>query len=40
MHVYGNTVVMTACTASETRYVGKAYSHPRRMTNVYIKRNG
>jgi hypothetical protein len=40
LHVYGNTVVMTVYTASETRYVGKAYSGPRRMTNVYVKRDG
>jgi hypothetical protein len=40
LHVYGNTVIMTAYTASETRYVGKAYNHPRRMTNVYVKLDG
>lgn len=40
LHVYGNTVVLTAQSVSRERYKGKDVTIPRRFTNVYVKRNG
>ena len=40
LHVYGDTVVLTASSSSQERYRGKEITVPRRFTNVYVKRNG
>jgi ketosteroid isomerase-like protein len=40
LHVYGDTVVLTAHTVSTERYKGNTFNYPRRFTNVYIKRDG
>jgi len=40
LHVYGDTVVLTATSSSTERYRGNNITVPRRFTNVYVKRNG
>jgi len=40
LHVYGNTVVLTARSSSTEQYRGKAITVPRRFTNVYVKQDG
>jgi ketosteroid isomerase-like protein len=40
IHVYGDTVVLTATSSSKERYRGNNITVPRRFTNVYVKRGG
>ncbi|MGH9681586.1 MAG: nuclear transport factor 2 family protein [Candidatus Acidiferrales bacterium] len=40
VHVFGNTVVLTATSHSSERYKGRMVTVPRRFTNVYVKQNG
>lgn len=40
LHVFGDTVVLTATSSSQERYRGNNITVPRRFTNVYVKRNG
>lgn len=40
LHVYGNTVVLTATSHSSERYKDKMVTVPRRFTNVYVKQDG
>ena len=40
VHVFGDTVVLTATSSSKERYRGNNITVPRRFTNVYVKRNG
>jgi ketosteroid isomerase-like protein len=40
LHVYGDTVVLTATSSSKERYRGNNITVPRRFTNVYVKRGG
>jgi ketosteroid isomerase-like protein len=40
IHVFGNTVVLTATSNSSERYKDKMITVPRRFTNVYVKQDG
>ena len=40
IHVFGNTVVLTANSSSSERYKDKMVTVPRRFTNVYVKQDG
>src|ERR1700722_20465925 len=40
VHVFGNTVVLTANSSSSERYKDKMVTVPRRFTNVYVKQDG
>lgn len=40
VHVFGNTVVLTATSNSSERYKDKMITVPRRFTNVYVKQDG
>ena len=40
IHVFGNTVVLTASSSSSERYKDKMITVPRRFTNVYVKQDG
>ena len=40
LRVYGNTVVLTGYSTGKSEYKGKAFSNPRRYTNVYVKQDG
>jgi ketosteroid isomerase-like protein len=40
LHVFGNTVVLTATSHSSERYKDKMVTVPRRFTNVYVKQDG
>jgi ketosteroid isomerase-like protein len=40
IHVFGNTVILTATSNSSERYKDKMITVPRRFTNVYVKQDG
>jgi ketosteroid isomerase-like protein len=40
LHVFGNTVILTATSNSSERYKDKMITVPRRFTNVYVKQDG
>jgi ketosteroid isomerase-like protein len=40
IHVFGNTVILTATSNSSERYKDKMIIVPRRFTNVYVKQDG
>ena len=40
IHVFGNTVILTATSNSSERYKDKMITVPRRFTNVYVKQGG
>jgi ketosteroid isomerase-like protein len=40
LRVYGNAVVLTGYSTGKSEYKGKAFSNPRRYTNVYVKQDG